>query len=116
MEQAITDMVRQCTAAMESMNTMMGGMGGMMDGASGAISVSGGPMMAGGGWPLALAALVGAALAVGLTLVIVLTRGRRAPSIPGNAREELDRRYARGEIERETYLQQRTDLAAGAGS
>ena len=96
---------------MESMNTMMGG---RMAGAPGAMSASGGPTMAADGWSLVLAAVVGVALAGGLTLVIVGTRGRRASSRPEDAREELDRRYARGEIARETYLQQRTDLVAGA--
>ena len=114
MEQAITDMVRQCTAAMEQMSTMMGDMGGMGAGTPSAMA-AGGPMMPGDGWWLALA-VIGVGLAIGAAAVIAGVARRRAAaaSMPGDGRGELDLRYARGEITRQTYLQQRADLVAGA--
>lgn len=58
--------------------------------------------------------LVGAVIAV----AVVLTRDRRpeGKGAAGDPVDELDRRYARGEIDRETYLQVRGDLQQARGS
>lgn len=53
---------------------------------------------------LLLVALIALAIAATLRLV----RGR--PATPSTATEELDLRYARGELERDEYLQRRADL------
>jgi putative membrane protein len=87
-----------------SMSQLMGGMGGdMMDG-----------RMMGDGfmwfwaifWVVVLALLVAGAIWLARTL----TRPPNPPSGPGPARAELDLRYARGELDREEYLQRRADL------
>jgi putative membrane protein len=46
-------------------------------------------------------------------LARTLTRPSNPPSGPGPARAELDLRYARGELDREEYLQRRADLEGG---
>jgi putative membrane protein len=46
-------------------------------------------------------------------LARTLTRPPNPPSGPGPARAELDLRYARGELDREEYLQRRADLDGG---
>jgi putative membrane protein len=46
-------------------------------------------------------------------LARTLTRPANPPSGPGPARAELDLRYARGELDREEYLQRRADLEGG---
>jgi len=82
-----------------TMHQMMGGMGGNM---------------MGGGfmwffaifWVVVLALLVAGAIWLARTL----TRPSNPPSGPGPARAELDLRYARGELDREEYLQRRADL------
>lgn len=79
---------------------MMGGMD-MMSGMGGAMWI--GIVLYG----LLLAALI--ALAVAATLRLV--RGR--PATPSTAAGELDLRYARGELDRDDYLQRRADLADG---
>jgi len=90
-----------------SMHQLMGGMGGdVMDG-----------RMMGGGfmwfwaifWVVVLALLVAGAIWLARTL----TRPPNPPSGPGPARAELDLRYARGELDREDYLQRRADLEGG---
>ena len=68
---------------------------GMMSGAMGVGMVL---------WALLLLALI--ALSVAATLRLLRNDGSTAPS----PREELDARYARGELEREDYLQRRADL------
>jgi putative membrane protein len=95
-----------------AMHQMMTGMGGMM----------GGDMMGGGmnamAWFWAVFAIILLLLAVagGIVLIRALTRQPTTPpgSLPANpARTELDLRYARGEVDREEYLQRRGDLEAG---
>lgn len=79
---------------------MMGGMD-MMSGMGGAMWI--GMILYG----LLVAALI--ALAVAATLRLL--RGR--PTTPSTATGELDLRYARGELDRDEYLQRRADLADG---
>lgn len=75
----------------------------------------GGGMMGGdmmeGGWGTFLAGVVagaiGSLLAVG---GVWLARDRASGGRRGSARDELDRRYAAGELPREEYLQRRDDL------
>jgi putative membrane protein len=89
-----------------SMQLMTGMGGNMMDGG-----------MMGGGfewfwavlWVVVLALLVAGAIWLARTL----TRPPNPPSGPGPARAELDLRYARGELNREEYLQRRADLEGG---
>lgn len=60
----------------------------------------------GGGWlwPLILVVII---------VVLLMRRGTSRPShsAPPSALEELERRYARGEIGREEFLQKKSDLA-----
>jgi putative membrane protein len=88
-----------------SMHQLIGGMGG-----------DGWNMMGGGFlwfwaifWVVVLALLVVGAIWLARTL----TRPPSPPSGPGSARAELDLRYARGELDREDYLQRRADLESG---
>ena len=93
-----------------SMRQLMAGMGGDM---------MGGGMMGGGFkwlwaifWVVVLALLVAGAI----WLARSLTRPSNppgGPAGPGPARAELDLRYARGELDREEYLQRRADLESG---
>jgi len=57
-----------------------------------------------------------AALALLVAFVVVLVRwlggDRAAPSAPRTAREIVDERYARGEVDREEYLRRRDDIAS----
>ena len=94
------------------MHQMMNGMGGMM----------GGGMMGGGmtalAWFWAAFSVVLLLLAVvgGIALFRAVTRQSNPPTGPAGAnaaRAELDLRYARGEVDREEYLQRRGDLEAG---
>jgi putative membrane protein len=57
-------------------------------------------------WVVVLALLVAGAIWLARTL----TRPPNLPGGPGPARAELDLRYARGELDREEYLQRRADL------
>jgi putative membrane protein len=87
---------------------MDGGMidGGMMDGMMG-----GGAFM----WFWAIFAVVVLALLV--VGVVWLVRTLASPGSGGatsTARQELDLRYARGELTREEYQQRRADLEGGA--
>ena len=52
--------------------------------------------------------LLGAVIAGVVWLVRTLTQDRRPPQ--RTAMDELDRRYARGEIDRDDYLDRREDL------
>ena len=71
---------------------------GMMSGAMGVGMVL---------WALLLLSLI--ALSVAATLRLLRRDGSTTPS----PRDELDARYARGELEREDYLQRRADLVEG---
>lgn len=71
----------------------------------------GGDMMA-AGWATFLLGLVAGVVGGLLTVSAVwLLRDRRQGSRRDTAREELDRRYATGELSREEYLQRRHDLS-----
>lgn len=77
--------------------------GGMMDG------MMGGAFM----WFWALfAVVVLALLVVGVVWLVRTLAG--TGSATGTARQELDLRYARGELTREEYQQRRADLEGGA--
>lgn len=114
------EMAKQCVETMQAMAGMMGmhretggmpaadgmgGMGAMMDmGGMGAAMDMGGWL----GWAILGMLLVGIVVA----FAVVLTRGRRTEVVSAGARplDELDRRYARGEVDRDAYLQARGDL------
>jgi putative membrane protein len=99
----------------DAMHELMTGMGGVMGG-----DMMGGGMMTAMAWFWAVFAIVLLLLAVagGIALIRILTRQPAAPSTPPGspaanpARAELDLRYARGEVDREEYLQRRGDLEA----
>jgi len=66
-------------------------------------------------WML-LQALIWIGLLVAIALgIIVLVRGRRTDNSPDQPRssalDQLDERYARGEIDREEYLQRKQDIS-----
>jgi putative membrane protein len=90
--------------------------GGMMDGRM----MDGGMMdgMMGGGafmWFWAVfALLVLALLVVGVVWLVRTLAGAGPASTLSTARQELDLRYARGELTREEYQQRRADLQGGA--
>ena len=73
----------------------------------------GGDMMGGMGWMvvlwvLLLIALI--ALAVAATVWLVRSQSPPRSGNPTAAREELDGRYAAGELSRDEYLERRRDL------
>jgi len=85
-----------------TMQQMMGGMGGNMMG--------GGFMWF---WAVFWVVVVSLQEAGAICLARKMTRPSNPPSGPagtGPARSELDLRYARGELDREEYLQRRADL------
>jgi uncharacterized membrane protein len=99
----MSEMLEQCRAMMEA---MMSGVGSSM----------GGMMPMGGGMDFAmvlvsLAWLVLLAVAVAVAWLILHGRGR--PAEP-DSRRILDVRYARGELDRETFLVMRADLKDSA--
>jgi putative membrane protein len=99
---------RQCAAMMEAMHhTADGswGAGGMMD-----MGGMGGMMLFGVLWLLIVAALA----ALVIFAAIWFWRRSQSSAFPErpSPRETLDRRYAAGELDRETYLQMRADLEA----
>jgi putative membrane protein len=59
-----------------------------------------------------LGVLLVTALVAAVVVLAVRARGSAGPwpAGPGSARHELDLRYARGELQREEYLERRTDL------
>ena len=104
------EVARQCAAMMEAMRGTPGASGGEW-GAGGMMGMGGmGAMLAiGPVWLVTIAALL-ALLMVG---VIWLQRRREPAEIAmpaQSARQTLDLRYATGELDRETYLQMRSDL------
>jgi uncharacterized membrane protein len=106
------EMAAQCVEMMRSMGAMMGMHGGP-DMPMGPMPGGMGSMMTGGlGLPVLLL-LGGAIVLLGALLI------RRAPGRDARggslARAELDRRYVRGDVDRETYLQTRRDLQHARG-
>lgn len=116
------DMAELCLEGMRAMGAMMdmpggteggsamGGMGSMMDmGAMG--------WMMGIGGLLALLVLLLVVVGGSLLLAVVWTRRRaRTDAVDtGGPLHELDRRYARGEVDRDSYLQIRSDLREAGG-
>jgi putative membrane protein len=95
-------MLEQCRALME---TMMSGapswMGGMMPLGGGMMPLGGGMMLIGLVWLILL-------VAASVLIAWLVLRGR-SPSTT-DARKVLGVRYARGELDRETYLRMRADL------
>lgn len=79
----------------------MMGDGGMMDG---------GMMMGGGVMMLMMALLVLGFLVLMIAAIVWLVRQGTGTGGSSSAREELDRRYAAGEVDRDEYLQRRRDL------
>ena len=108
------EMADQCLEMMGTVGAMMDMHGGADDHAGGMVGM--GSMMGMGGAigliVLLLVLIVGAAL-----LAVVLTRRRSSDvaAAAGSALDELDRRYARGEVERDSYLQMRNDLREARG-
>jgi putative membrane protein len=102
------DMAGQCAEMMRTMGGMMG-MHGASDMPMGGMSGMGGmgSMMIGG---LVLPALLLLAVIVLLAVLLIRRPPGREARAGSPARAELDRRYARGNIDRETYLQMRRDL------
>jgi putative membrane protein len=87
--------------------------GRMMDGRMMGGGMMGGGMMGGGAfmWFWAIfALLVLALLVVGVVWLVRSLAGPSPGGSPGAARQELDLRYARGELTREEYQQRRADL------
>ncbi len=74
-----------------------------------------GVMPMGGGMGTFFVGLLWVALlvAIGVGLGLLIVRGRH-PRTGADAREILDSRYARGDIDRDAYVRMRTDLADGA--
>lgn len=118
-------MAEQCMETMQGMVGMMGGhgqagampdgnaMGGGMGGMMGMGSM--GSMMGIAGWfgLVVLGLLLAGVIAL---LAIVLTKKRRSEELAGaGPLDELDRRYARGDVDRDTYLQIRDDLHQARG-
>jgi putative membrane protein len=99
---------RQCAAMMQAMHGMHGshqggsGAGGMME--------MGGMMLFGLLWLLIIAALA-AVVVFGAIWFWRRSQPSASPGVP-SPRETLDRRYAAGELDRDAYLQMRSDLEA----
>lgn len=69
--------------------------------------------MGGWGWIPGIIGLVFVAALIGLLfwlIVSVVRKPEQVVSTSGRARTLLDERYAKGEIDREEYLQRRSDL------
>jgi putative membrane protein len=99
----MNEMLEQCRAMMEAMT---GGeatswMASMM------------PMAGGMGMFFVSLLWITLLVAIGVVSGWVIVRGRH-PGAGADAREVLDSRYARGEIDRDAYLRMRTDLADSA--
>jgi putative membrane protein len=96
----MNEMLDQCRAMMEAMT------GG--DASSWMASM----MPMGGGMGMFFVDLLSVALVVAIGVVVawLMFRGRH-PRVGADAREVLDTRYARGEVDRDAYLRMRTDLA-----
>lgn len=107
------EMARQCAEMMRTMGAMTGMHGESEMGMRGIGGM--GPMIdltGGDGLPVIVVVLLltAAAVAVAVYLIRRPVAGRLSEASP--ALVELDRRYARGEVDRETFLQIRRDLRA----
>lgn len=78
----------------------MMGDGGMMDGG----------MMGGGIMMLMMVLIALGFLALVVAAIVWLVRQSTDTAGSSSARQELDRRYAAGEVDRDEYLQRRRDL------
>lgn len=103
------EMADQCFEMMGTMGAMMGMHGGAADNPGGMAGMGSMLGMGGATWLLVLLLLL---IVGGVLLAVVLTRRRSSDVAAGHggALDELDGRYARGEVERDTYLQIRDDL------
>jgi putative membrane protein len=105
---------RHCAAMMEAMSGAHGTSDGDWSGMMGMDGMGGmGSMMAFGLLWLLIIAAFAALLIVGA--IWLWRRGQPAatPAVQ-TPREMLDRRYAAGEVDRDTYLQMRSDLGASS--
>lgn len=102
---------RQCAAMMDAMHGMHGMHGGMMSMRDmGDMGGMGGMVLFGLLWLLIVAAVAALLIFGGIWL---WRRGQPSGrTIAPPAREMLDRRYAAGDLDRETYLRMRADLEA----
>lgn len=82
---------------------------GMMDGGMMGGDMGSG-MLSGRGPALVLGVLLGVALALIVVAAFAAARRGRATRSGSPARDELDRRYAAGELSRDDYLQHRRDI------
>lgn len=102
-------MLEQCRAMMEHMSAAMSG--------SGSASWMPGMMPMGGAMGMTMPFLgllwVTLLVSIGLGLGWLLFRGGNRQAGEG-ARDVLDTRYARGELDRDSYLRMRADLAERA--
>jgi uncharacterized membrane protein len=96
----MSEMFEQCRALME---TMMSGAGSWM----------GGRMPLGGGMVLIGLVWLTLLTASGIVIAWLILRGRGRHNT-NDARQVLDVRYARGELDREAYLGMRADLTDDA--
>lgn len=78
--------------------------GGMMGGDNG------NGLLSGWGPALGLGVLLGVTMALGAVAAVAAARRHRASPSRSPARDELDRRYAAGELPRDDYLQRRRDI------
>ncbi len=114
------EMADQCLEMMRSMGAMMSGADGHAGGMDGRGSMMGmgGMTGMGGGIGFLVLLLLLLLIVVGVAvLAFVLIRRRSSDGAADRWRalDELDRRYARGEVERDTYLQVRDDLREAHG-
>lgn len=107
--EALSQMVEQCSTMMASMQQMMDGMGGM-GGALGRPPDA----MAGAAPTLLIAAISVAVVLLAAAAAYWIGRTRSRASEPAAAakgpEEELERRYAAGDLDREHFLRMRNDL------
>ena len=114
--EAMNQMIEQCSGMMRGMQHMMDGMGNMsaMPGVFDSSTTMTGLTSSVGarGWLLPVAVLA-AAFFIGAVVVAAVQRRRRgtaASAASTSAEIELDRRYARGEVNSDEYAQIRADL------
>jgi len=108
------EVARQCAAMMEAMYGMHGAPDGAL-GPSGMMPMGmggmGGMLVFGLVWLIVLAALA-ALLLVGAIWLWRRRQPAATSALTPSAQEILDRRYAAGELDHETYVQIRSDLQA----